>query len=164
MEKSSGGQAPPLDHELTNSSSSDFLGLAYQGRSIDATQNISWLGRRLVRWTLKKSCRLYRKQPSIAVKGSPQAEVVLWTTGYLRVPRAQELLRGLRRQCRCGLPRTEFLILSRLVRSPDRIVLSEELWEYAWGQDKPVNMEEPHVYIYRLRNNWREQAHNRHHG
>ena len=50
------------------------------------------------------------------------------------------------------LPRTEFLILSRLSRSPERIVTAEELWEYAWGTDKPVNMESLHVYIYRLRN------------
>ena len=50
------------------------------------------------------------------------------------------------------LPRTEFLILSRLTRSPERIVTAQELWEYAWGSDKPVNMESLHVYIYRLRN------------
>jgi len=50
------------------------------------------------------------------------------------------------------LPRTECLILSRLARSPERIVTAEELWEYASGGDKPVNMESLHVYIYRLRN------------
>ena len=50
------------------------------------------------------------------------------------------------------LPRTEFLILSRLARSPERIVTAEDLWEYAWGSDKPVNTESLHVYIYRLRN------------
>jgi DNA-binding response OmpR family regulator len=49
------------------------------------------------------------------------------------------------------LPRTEFLILSRLSRSLERIVTAEDLWEYAWGNDKPVNMESLHVYIYRLR-------------
>lgn len=49
------------------------------------------------------------------------------------------------------LPRTEFLILSRLARSPERIVTAEELWEHAWGNNKPVNMESLHVYIYRLR-------------
>jgi len=49
------------------------------------------------------------------------------------------------------LPRTEFLIFSRLARSPDRIVSAEELWEYAWGNDKPLNTESLHVYIYRLR-------------
>ena len=50
------------------------------------------------------------------------------------------------------LPRTEFLILSRLTRSPDRIVTASELWQAAWGSDKPVNTETLHVYIYRLRN------------
>jgi DNA-binding response OmpR family regulator len=50
------------------------------------------------------------------------------------------------------LPRTEFLIFSRLARTPDRIVTTEELWEYAWGVGKPLNTESLHVYIYRLRN------------
>jgi DNA-binding response OmpR family regulator len=50
------------------------------------------------------------------------------------------------------LPRTEFLIFSRLARTPDRIVSAEELWEYAWGAGKPLNAESLHVYIYRLRN------------
>ena len=50
------------------------------------------------------------------------------------------------------LPRTEFLILSRLARTPERIVTAEELWGYAWGTGKPLNAESLHVYIYRLRN------------
>jgi DNA-binding response OmpR family regulator len=50
------------------------------------------------------------------------------------------------------LPRTEFLIFSRLVQSPERIVTADELWKYAWGIDKPLNTESLHVYIYRLRN------------
>ena len=50
------------------------------------------------------------------------------------------------------LPRTEFLILSRLARTPERIVTAEELWAYAWGTVKPLNTESLHVYIYRLRN------------
>ncbi len=49
------------------------------------------------------------------------------------------------------LPRTEFLIFARLARSPERIVSAEELWENAWGNDKPLNTESLHVYIYRLR-------------
>ena len=49
------------------------------------------------------------------------------------------------------LPRTEFLIFSRLVRTPDRIVTSDELWSYVWGTGKPLNSESLHVYIYRLR-------------
>jgi DNA-binding response OmpR family regulator len=50
------------------------------------------------------------------------------------------------------LPRTEFLIFSRLARTPDRIVGAKELWNYAWGAGKPLNTESLHVYIYRLRN------------
>ena len=49
------------------------------------------------------------------------------------------------------LPRTEFLIFSRLARSPDRIVPAEELWSSVWGGGKPLNSESLHVYIYRLR-------------
>ena len=49
------------------------------------------------------------------------------------------------------LPRTEFLIFSRLTRTPDRIVTAEELWTSVWGRNKPLNSESLHVYIYRLR-------------
>jgi two-component system alkaline phosphatase synthesis response regulator PhoP len=49
------------------------------------------------------------------------------------------------------LPRTEFLIFSRLARTPDRIVPAEELWSSVWGSGKPLNSESLHVYIYRLR-------------
>jgi DNA-binding response OmpR family regulator len=49
------------------------------------------------------------------------------------------------------LPRTEFLIFSRLTRTPDRIVTAGDLWESVWGADKPLNTESLHVYIYRLR-------------
>jgi two-component system alkaline phosphatase synthesis response regulator PhoP len=74
----------------------------------------------------------------------------VYDDGYLRVEHKNYYIA-------CGgqslkLPRTEFLILSRLARSPERIVTAEELWEYAWSSDKPVNMESLHVYIYRLRN------------
>jgi len=49
------------------------------------------------------------------------------------------------------LPRTEFLIFSRLTRTPDRIVTAGDLWESVWGTNKPLNTESLHVYIYRLR-------------
>jgi two-component system alkaline phosphatase synthesis response regulator PhoP len=49
------------------------------------------------------------------------------------------------------LPRTEFLIFSRLSRTPERIVTSEDIWQYAWGEDKPLNPESLHVFMYRLR-------------
>jgi two-component system alkaline phosphatase synthesis response regulator PhoP len=83
-------------------------------------------------------------------KGPQQLAADVYDDGYLRVEHKNYYVA-------CGgralkLPRTEFLILSRLARSPERIVTAEELWEYAWGSDKPVNMESLHVYIYRLRN------------
>ena len=82
--------------------------------------------------------------------GQTQMTADVYDDGYLRVEHRNYYVA-------CGgqslkLPRTEFLILSRLSRSPERIVTAEELWEYAWGSDKPVNMESLHVYIYRLRN------------
>ena len=49
-------------------------------------------------------------------------------------------------------PRTEFLLLSRLVLNAARIVRAEELWRHAWGDGKPYNAESLHVHIYRLRN------------
>jgi two-component system, OmpR family, response regulator TrcR len=49
------------------------------------------------------------------------------------------------------LPRTEFLIFSRLVRTPNRIVTADDLWTSVWGDNKPLNSESLHVYIYRLR-------------
>ncbi len=50
------------------------------------------------------------------------------------------------------LPRAEFLIISRLARSPERIVTADDLWASVWGDHKPLNSESLHVYIYRLRN------------
>lgn len=84
------------------------------------------------------------------VKSPQQLADDVYDDGYLRVEHRNYYIA-------CGgqslkLPRTEFLILSRLARSPERIVTAEELWEYAWGSEKPVNMESLHVYIYRLRN------------
>jgi len=49
------------------------------------------------------------------------------------------------------LPRTEFLLISRLVRSVERVVTADDLWRCAWGDAKPFNSESLHVYIYRLR-------------
>lgn len=49
------------------------------------------------------------------------------------------------------LPRSQFLIISRMARSPGRIVSSAELWQQAWGETKPFNAVSLHVYMYRLR-------------
>ena len=73
----------------------------------------------------------------------------IYDDGYLRVEHKSYYVA-------CGgqpikLPRTEFLIFSRLARTPERIVTAEELWQYAWGSEKPLNSESLHVFMYRLR-------------
>ena len=73
----------------------------------------------------------------------------VYDDGYLRVEHRNYYVS-------CGgvplkLPRTEFLIFSRLARTPNRIVGVEDLWSSVWGTDKPLNSESLHVYIYRLR-------------
>lgn len=49
------------------------------------------------------------------------------------------------------LPLKEFLILSRLVRNPERVVRSTEIWQNVWGKRTPFNAESLHVHVYRLR-------------
>ncbi|HJP93798.1 MAG TPA: helix-turn-helix domain-containing protein [Pyrinomonadaceae bacterium] len=78
----------------------------------------------------------------------PAAEDV-YDDGFLRVEHKNYYVA-------CGgnpikLPRTEFLIFSRLVRTPNRIATADELWSSVWGGNKPLNSESLHVYIYRLR-------------
>ena len=78
----------------------------------------------------------------------PAAEDI-YDDGFLRVEHKNYYVT-------CGgspikLPRTEFLIFSRLTRTPNRIVASDELWSSVWGANKPLNTESLHVYIYRLR-------------
>jgi DNA-binding response OmpR family regulator len=78
----------------------------------------------------------------------PTAEDI-YDDGFLRVEHKNYYVA-------CGgspikLPRTEFLIFSRLTRTPNRIVASDELWGSVWGTNKPLNTESLHVYIYRLR-------------
>ena len=80
-------------------------------------------------------------------QGSSTEDV--YDDGYLRVEHKNYYVA-------CGgtplkLPRTEFLIFSRLARTPDRIVTAGDLWESVWGSNKPLNTESLHVYIYRLR-------------
>lgn len=79
----------------------------------------------------------------------PSLESDIYDDGYLRVEHKNYYVSCAGQSLR--LPRTEFLIFSRLARSPERIVPVEELWEYAWGREKPINTESLHVYIYRLR-------------
>jgi DNA-binding response OmpR family regulator len=73
--------------------------------------------------------------------------------GYLRIEHANYYLT-------CAgqpiyLPRVEFLLVSRLARSIERVVVSEDLWRAAWDYHKPLNCGSLHVYIHRLRNKLR---------
>ena len=89
-------------------------------------------------------------EPSLMKRDSPgvsQADV--YDDGLLRVEHKNYYVSCSGQPIK--LPRTEFLIFSRLARSPERIVNSEELWAYTWGDGKPLNTESLHVYIYRLR-------------
>src|SRR5438128_60406 len=93
---------------------------------------------------------------SIAETALPDRPIVdqrseeVYDDGYLRVEHKNYFLS-------CGgltifLPRIEFLLISRLARSVERAVTSEDLWQYARGSAKPFNSESLHVFIYRLRN------------
>ena len=89
-------------------------------------------------------------QMSLNERGTNEPVGDVYDDGYLRVEHNAYYV-----SCSgipIKLPRTEFLIFSRLVRSPERIVTAGELWQYAWGNEKPLNVESLHVYIYRLRN------------
>lgn len=76
-------------------------------------------------------------------------EADVYDDGYLRVEHDNYYI-----SCdgqRVDFPRSEFLIVSRLARNPERIVSAEELWQVAWGDHKPFNPVSLRVYIYRLR-------------
>lgn len=85
--------------------------------------------------------------PLHVVEPPPEDEV--YDDGYLRVEHENFYLA-------CGgeplyFPRVEFLLISRLSRSINRVVRSEELWRAAWEDRKPLNSASLHVYIHRLR-------------
>lgn len=76
-------------------------------------------------------------------------EAEIYDDGYLRIEHQNYYVA-------CGghsikLPRGEFLLLSRLVRCPERIVTADDLWRHVWANNKPVNYQSLHVLIYRLR-------------
>lgn len=77
------------------------------------------------------------------------AEANVFDDGHLRVEHSNYYVACAGNAIK--LPRTEFLIISRLARSPERIVAADELWQQAWADHKPFNPVSLHVYIYRLR-------------
>lgn len=89
------------------------------------------------------------KMESFKVDGALSGDTDVFDDGFLRVEHRNYYVA-------CGgtplkLPRTEFLIFSRLTRTPNRIVQAVDLWNSVWGENKPLNSESLHVYIYRLR-------------
>jgi DNA-binding response OmpR family regulator len=50
-----------------------------------------------------------------------------------------------------ALTRTEFRVLSRLVKGINCIVAFEDLWEHAWGPNKSFNLKSIHVFVSRVR-------------
>lgn len=50
-----------------------------------------------------------------------------------------------------SLGRSEFLILSKLVRNIDRFITTEAIWSYIWDETKPLNQESLKVIVCKLR-------------
>ena len=73
----------------------------------------------------------------------------IYDDGYLRIEHDNYYVSCDRK--RLYLARKEFLILSRLVLSAERVVTSEEIWRYAWGNETIFNSRSLRVHIYRLR-------------
>lgn len=101
-----------------------------------------------------------RKRPHLAVTPASTltghavaSDQDVYDDGYLRVEHQNYYV-----ACEAQpiyLPRVEFLLMSRLARSMQRVVSSEDLWRAAWGDDKPLNCGSLHVYMHRLRNKLR---------
>jgi DNA-binding response OmpR family regulator len=75
-------------------------------------------------------------------------DINVYDDGYLRVEHDNYYV-----SCggkRVSLPLKEFLVFSRLTRSVDRVVPSEEIWRSAW-RDAPFNSLSLRVHIHRLR-------------
>ena len=96
--------------------------------------------------TAGKTTHIPSRPSATAVVEDP---VEVFDNGLLRVEHVNYYVSLGGRQLR--LPRKEFFIVSRLARNFDRIVSSEEIWRYAWGDAAPFNAESLHVHIYRLR-------------
>jgi len=121
--------AQPATEEPADSASSSVARAARQKRQFSLTQTTP-----------------AREYPDMA-------EPDVYDDGYLRIEHANYYLA-------CGgqavyLPRVEFLLVSRLARSIERVVASEDLWRAAWDDRKPLNGASLHVYIHRLRNKLR---------
>ncbi|HEX8844796.1 MAG TPA: helix-turn-helix domain-containing protein [Pyrinomonadaceae bacterium] len=93
------------------------------------------------------STKLISSAPTEYAVANIRADI--YDDGYLRVEHDNYYIACGGRPLR--LPLKEFLIISRLVRNIERLVTSEELWRYAWGERAAFNAQSLHVHIYRLR-------------
>jgi DNA-binding response OmpR family regulator len=73
----------------------------------------------------------------------------IYDDGYLRVEHKRYFVSC--KETQIALSKTEFRLCSRMARSLDRVVRAVDLWEYAWGNHKPLNHESLHVTMCRLR-------------
>jgi DNA-binding response OmpR family regulator len=89
------------------------------------------------------------RRRSLLVRTSYDEEADVYDDGCLRVEHDNYHVTCKGKALR--LTRTEFLLVSHLVRKVERIVQSEELWRNVWGDTKPLNAESLHVFMYRLR-------------
>ena len=80
-------------------------------------------------------------------------ETNVYDDGFLRIEHANYYVACGGR--RVSLPLKEFLILSRLARIPERVVTSEQIWRYAWGETS-FNSLSLRVHIHRLRRTFRQ--------
>jgi DNA-binding response OmpR family regulator len=87
--------------------------------------------------------------PVRAKSFAQELEEDVYDDGHLRVEHDNYYVACEGRTIELG--RAEFLLISRLVRNPARIVPAEELWHCAWNGHKPYNAVSLRVYIYRLR-------------
>lgn len=76
-------------------------------------------------------------------------EISAYDDGYLRIEYDNYYV--ICNNQRVRMKRTEFMLLSRLSESPERIVTYEELWDFVWGDAKPLSIDSLKVYIYHLR-------------
>lgn len=86
-------------------------------------------------------------EPTFYAEGEGNADV--YDDGCLRVEHSSYYI-----ACNgktISLSRKEFLIISRLARSPERTVRSEDIWRYAWGEGTAYNAQSLRVHIHRLR-------------
>ena len=107
----------------------------------------------------KQSAMLSNSAPRVEMWPSPKLsdkrmqsrrnDDEVYDDGYLRVEHKRYFVAC--KETQIALSKTEFRLFSRMARSMDRVVRAVELWEHAWGLQKPLNNESLHVTMCRVR-------------